>query len=166
FCDNYLEIVKDRLYNADNYSGEEVASAKYALYNCLLGILKMFAPFVPHITEETYQLFFAKEESKKSIHNSEWPVENKEWENKNALESGDAAIAVISAIRIYKTKKQLSPNAPLKEVVVSEKLKSVLEPVAGAVQCAMKVENVSFSDVKEVTEEFEFGDGMYGIKVQ
>ena len=166
FCDNYLEIIKDRLYNADNYSGEEVASAKYALYNCLLGILKMFAPLMPHITEETYQLFFAKKESKKSIHNSEWPKENKEWENKKALESGDAAISVISAIRIYKTKKQLSPNAPLKEVIISEKLEKTLAPVASAIQCAMKVENVSFAEVKEVTEEFEFGGKTYEIKVQ
>ena len=52
FCDNYLEIVKKRVYNG---KGNEKISAQYALYNSLLTILKLFAPIIPFITEEIYQ---------------------------------------------------------------------------------------------------------------
>ncbi|MBU3941956.1 MAG: class I tRNA ligase family protein, partial [Nanoarchaeota archaeon] len=73
FCDNYLEIVKDRLYNKENYSKEAVDSAHYTLYNITLAILKLMAPIMPHITEEIYHLYFAEIEGLKSIHGSDWP---------------------------------------------------------------------------------------------
>ena len=45
FCDNYLELVKWRIYG-----DKEKESAKYTLYHSLLSILKMFAPIMPFIT--------------------------------------------------------------------------------------------------------------------
>jgi valyl-tRNA synthetase len=70
FCDNYMEIVKNRIYNG---SDEEKESAKYTLYNSLLSILKIMAPITPFITEEIYQKFFRKNEKTLSIHISDWP---------------------------------------------------------------------------------------------
>ena len=70
FCDNYLEIVKKRIYQ--NKKGKE--SAQYALYNGLLNVLKLIAPIMPFITEEIYQTYFKKNEKDESIHLSEWPV--------------------------------------------------------------------------------------------
>jgi len=64
FCDNYLEIVKSRIYQ--NKKGKE--SAEYTLYKCLLMILKLIAPIVPFITEEIYQNHYRKTEKSKSIH--------------------------------------------------------------------------------------------------
>jgi valyl-tRNA synthetase len=52
FCDNYLEIIKDRLYNPDRRGKEARISAQYSLYRTLVAILKMIAPIMPHITEE------------------------------------------------------------------------------------------------------------------
>ena len=51
-CDNYLEIVKDRLYNPDNRGVRERKSAQKALYDSILGVLKLMAPIMPHITED------------------------------------------------------------------------------------------------------------------
>ena len=68
FCDDYIELVKRRLYNPDVYGEKECESAKYACYYTLLGILKMFAPFMPHITEEIYQDYYAEKENQVSIH--------------------------------------------------------------------------------------------------
>ena len=58
-CDNYLEIVKNRVYNG---AKEEKESAKYALYNALLAVIKMMAPITPFITEEIYQKYFKSNE--------------------------------------------------------------------------------------------------------
>ena len=60
FCDNYLEIVKDRLYNPDKRGKEARLSAQYSLYNSLLTVIKLMAPITPFITEELYQYFFKK----------------------------------------------------------------------------------------------------------
>ncbi|MCX6749360.1 MAG: valine--tRNA ligase [Candidatus Pacearchaeota archaeon] len=70
FCDNYLEIVKWRVYNGNR---EEKESAFYTLYTSLLAILKLIAPIMPFITEKIYQEHFRKNEKDKSIHISGWP---------------------------------------------------------------------------------------------
>jgi len=54
FTDNYLEIVKDRIYNKDKYEEWEINSAYFTLYTSLLSIIKLFAPIIPFITEEIY----------------------------------------------------------------------------------------------------------------
>ena len=58
FCDNYLEISKDRLYNPEERGVEPRQSGQYATYETLNAVLKMFAPIMPHVTEEIYQLYF------------------------------------------------------------------------------------------------------------
>jgi valyl-tRNA synthetase len=119
FCDNYLEIIKDRLYNSDNYAKEEVESAKYTLYNAILATLKLFAPFLVHISEEIYQSFFKEFEKHKSIHLAKWPNPKKEWENKDALNSGRALLSVISAVRRYKALNNLSMKAELPSITIT-----------------------------------------------
>ncbi|MCM8525457.1 MAG: valine--tRNA ligase, partial [Lentisphaeraceae bacterium] len=55
FCDNYLELIKERLWKPELAGEESNYAAKWTLYHLLLGQLKFFAPYVPHITEEIYQ---------------------------------------------------------------------------------------------------------------
>jgi valyl-tRNA synthetase len=70
FCNNYLEIVKKRVYQGE---GNKKLSAQYTLYKSLLTILKLIAPIMPFITEEIYQNHFKKTEKDESIHISKWP---------------------------------------------------------------------------------------------
>lgn len=139
FCDNYLEIVKYRLYNPD---GTEDA-AKYTLYQTLLSILKLFAPIIPHITEEIYQKFFKKEIS---IHISKWPEIDKNLIDKNAEEIGDMAVAIISVLRQYKSNKGLPLNAELKKVDIEcvESIKKQLKNVLDDIKGAMRIKEISF----------------------
>ncbi|MFP3032821.1 MAG: class I tRNA ligase family protein, partial [Wolbachia sp.] len=66
FCDNYLELVKKRAYG----SSEATLSAKQSLAYVLNIILRLFAPFLPYITEEIYHQLY----SYNSVHNqSNWP---------------------------------------------------------------------------------------------
>ncbi len=125
FCDNYLEIVKDRLYNPDKRGKEKRKSAQYTLYHSLLTILKLFAPIMPHITEEIYHLYFDKKEKEKSIHISEWPKEMKI--TKNKLEKlGDEFIDVISKVRKFKNENNKSLKEPVK-LTVDKKLSIFLD---------------------------------------
>ena len=144
FCDNYLEIVKDRLYNVEKRGKEARLSAQYGLYKTLLDILKLMAPVMPFITEELYQLYFKKLEKDESIHISSWPKTEGIKESKE----GDVAVDIIAAVRQDKSNKKMPLNTPVKELVIDckEKLDNVLDDIKGA----MKIEKISFGkgDVK------------------
>jgi valyl-tRNA synthetase len=118
FCDAYLEIVKDRLYNPDR--GEEAKrSAQYTLYVSLLALLKMMAPIQPHITEEIYHAYFADKENCKSIHISKWPELDEAMIDTEAEEIGDKAVDVISAVRKYKTLNKKALNATVSRILLN-----------------------------------------------
>ena len=102
FCDDYLEMIKWRLYNNVDEKG-----AKYTLYHGLKTILKLFAPIMPFVTEEIYRNLFED----KSIHISSWP---KEIEVKNVEVPIDE---ILSAGRKAKSEKGISLG---KEVEVIE----------------------------------------------
>ena len=136
FCDNYLEIIKDRMYNPDKRGEKARESAQYALYYSLDILLKLLAPIIPHITEEIYSLYFAKKEKKKSIHISDWPKFDKRLEDKKAEKMGDNAVAIIAAVRKYKSSKNISLGAEIKELVIDtkENLKDVMDDIKATVK--------------------------------
>ncbi|MCP4517150.1 MAG: class I tRNA ligase family protein, partial [Delftia sp.] len=80
-ADNYLEMAKVRLY------GDEVEAregARFAFYHVLLTTLKLFAPFIPYVTEEIYQHLFAASDGAESLHLSRWPAPDARFEDEAA----------------------------------------------------------------------------------
>jgi len=126
FCDNYLELVKHRIYSG---SRKEKESAFYTLYSSLFTILKLMAPFTPFITEYLYQKYFKKQENEKSIHLTSWPEEFKIAERKDDKRKFDLLLEIISKIRQVKSENKKSVKA---EIILSlekdklEKLKNLL----------------------------------------
>jgi len=114
-CDNYLEIVKRRLYSEDDEEGRR--SAQYALYRVLYGCIRLFAPVLVHVTEELYQEVFKPIEGHESLHIAPWPTP--EYMDAGALAAGDMSLAIIEEARRFKSGNSLSMAASLAALEVT-----------------------------------------------
>ena len=139
FTDNYLEIVKKRVYQG---TGDAKLSAQYALYNGLLTILKMYAPIIPFISEEIYQENYKKFEGDESIHLNKWPIANVKDLNKERWEGHEweKLVEVISRVRQEKSNAKKAMNSPIilplskGEIEDLEGMLDDLKNVTGAVE--------------------------------
>jgi valyl-tRNA synthetase len=151
FCDNYLEIVKDRLYNPDKYRKGAKESGQFALYEATLNILKLMAPIMPYITEEVYQLYFAEKEKKKSIHVSLWPQYDQSYIDEEAEKAGDYLVEVLSAARKFKSEKAMSLKQPVRRLVIECKpeTRKLLEKVYEDMKAVTMAEDIEFGEAEE-----------------
>jgi len=147
FCDNYLEIVKNRVYNG---SEEEKESAKYTLYNALLVITKLMAPITPFITEEIYQEFFRKNEKEKSIHISSWPSQFEIKKEKGDEKTWKRLLEIIELVRRAKSEAKKSMKSEIILTLSREDMLLLKEVL---------------SDLKSVSNAKEIKEGKFEIKV-
>jgi valyl-tRNA synthetase len=143
-CGNYLEIVKDRLYNPAVWGAGQRKSAQYSLYTLLLSVLKMFAPIIPHVTEEIYQSYFIRHDKARSIHVSQWP--DYRLIDEGAEKIGDICVQIIEKVRKLKTEKRVSLKVPVKNLRITAPLsKEEFELIRLDVEKTLSAEKIEFS---------------------
>lgn len=149
FTANYIEMIKDRLYN----SKRNPDSARYALYQTLLGLIKLYAPFIPFITEEIYQDHFKQFEDEKSIHISSLPEKKDSFVFEDTEGEIDGIVEVITAIRKYKSENDISLGKEIESISVKSQ-KENLEKYFPIIKDTANVESISLGQGNlEVTEE-------------
>lgn len=119
FCDNYLELAKDRLYKPEVYGEAATNSAKQTLYEALHMLLTLYAPFVPHITEAIYLGVLAPLNGADipSIHRMPWPIAASQ--PADLLAFGGLLDDILTRARRYKTENGLSMKDKLPELIIS-----------------------------------------------
>ena len=128
-ADNYLEMAKGRLYNEVIATHE---GARYTLFHALLTMVKLFAPFLPYITETIYQGLFATIEGHKSIHLARWPVADGALLDDRAEAAGDALIEIATAVRRYKSEHNLSLSTEIARLQLAPAATELAAPLQEA----------------------------------
>jgi valyl-tRNA synthetase len=120
FADNYLEMCKQRLYTGNE---DQTRSAQFTLYNVLLTLTKLFAPFLPYVTEKVFQgLFVGKEfsdsEKFNSIHLSPWPEVNQNFVDEFAEQVGASLVEIATAVRRHKSENKMSLGSNVEQLLI------------------------------------------------
>ncbi|WP_125775030.1 valine--tRNA ligase [Antribacter gilvus] len=113
FCDDYLELVKDRAYGAGADSAEvsaETESARTALAVALDVMLRLLAPFIPFATEEVWSWW-----REGSVHRAPWPDPLPLRAVAGDAYAGDLTAAghALAALRKVKSEAKVSMRTPI-----------------------------------------------------
>lgn len=124
FCDNYIEIVKHRLYRPEEFGKKARYSGQKTIYILLYKLLQDFSVFFPFITEEIYQELY---HDNNSIHLTK--IEKLNYNFENEMKLGNIICEIISNARGVKTNNNVSLKTPIKKmnIEVSKELKEAIE---------------------------------------
>ena len=125
FTDDYVELVKERTYGNQ---GEAAAnSARAALGITTHTLLKLFAPFIPFVTEEVWSWW-----QEGSIHLQTWPKSSEIITDKSAgIDPLNNVTWILSEVRKVKTENKQSMKAEVKTLEIWAKAE-VIEQVKDA----------------------------------
>jgi valyl-tRNA synthetase len=144
FCDDYLELVKGRRYG--DQGPDAAGSANAALAAALSVMLRLFAPFLPFVTEEVWSWW-----REGSIHTSPWPIAEELTsllaDNSPATAEADErayqwAIDVLFEVRKQRSEAKQPLKVPITKVTVQADAASAsLMPVVDAdLRAALRVQ--------------------------
>ncbi|HPJ30722.1 MAG TPA: valine--tRNA ligase, partial [Methanothrix sp.] len=105
-ADNYIELVKSRLYGPD---GPEKRAAQSTIYSAIEALTSLLAPFTPFIAEEIRMSL-----SGQSVHAAPWP----EPQEIRPSPEGSLIKEVAAAVRRYKSDRGMALNSPLAGIEV------------------------------------------------
>src|SRR5262249_45308937 len=140
-----LEWVKGRLYDG---SDDERRAAQYALYHALLALLKLFAPIMPHVTEEIYQHLFAPSQGARSLHIAAWPQAEAALIDAAAERAGEGVLATTTFARRFKSAHKLGLGAELAELTIASAdagLRAALEGASADLRSVTRARAITFA---------------------
>jgi len=146
FCDDYVELVKNRRYTTGNDAGAQ--SARLALAVALDVLLRLFAPFMPFVTDEIWSWW-----KRGSIHLSSWPSVAEL--NSSLAESESGLLDVVSdalvLIRRWKTEQQYSMREEIEHISIRDLPERLvqLQLILDDLKAAMHIRDISFQNWPE-----------------
>ena len=120
FCDNYIEIVKHRLYRPEEFGEIPRNSGQKTVYTLLYKLLQNFSIYFPYITEEIYQELYKQE---KSIHIT--TIKTLNYNFNDELKYGDMICDIIGNIRGQKSINNLSLKTEVSKLSISAETKLI-----------------------------------------
>ena len=156
FCDNYLEIIKDQLFNPDPYTVGQVCATQWTLYTVGLRILQMYAPYMPHITESLYQQVYRFTVGITSIHQTRYADVQQPCAFEANKHIANYIMTIVWQVRKLKTERQLSLKTTLSRLTIyvpadnlGDELKKYDQIIKGVTQ-ALEIK-YEVNEIKEST---------------
>jgi valyl-tRNA synthetase len=152
FTDDYLELVKERAYNAEGtVSAAQQASAAIALRKALHVMLRLFAPFLPFATEEVWGWW---QKDAGSIHRASWPVAE---EITSGIDAGNLGLLDLASIAVGGVRKAKSDaKASMKAAVDSATIEAPaavltsLRLLEADLKSVGKIQSLTYAEGEEV----------------
>ena len=148
FCDDYLELVKERAYNREGkWSDQASASARAALAIAIDTFVRLLAPYLPFVTEEVWSWY-----REGSVHQAAWPTTSDlevtpDGTVEGAIEDASSVLLGVASealvvLRRVKSEAKVSPRTPFLEVTVSapEQIIPLFEEVLEDLAAATKIQ--------------------------
>jgi valyl-tRNA synthetase len=143
FCDDFVELVKNRAYSDD----AAARSAQAALRISLDAFLRLFAPFLPFVTEEVWSWW-----REGSVHRAPWPEAAEVRPSTADMAVYAVAAEVLGRVRKVKSEERRSLATPAERVVVCdtpERL-TALQQAADDVRAAGRIEHLAMEPGPEL----------------
>ena len=134
-CDNYLELVKNRSRVDEGEPDTDQLSALHTLLHVTHAVVRLFAPFVPFVTEELAQHFLLEGEDDVTVHaRNNWPKPEDHVAAESNADIGKTVLDILAATRKVRAELSVSRRAEIETLFVNSSvgltdadLESVLE---------------------------------------
>ena len=143
FCDNYIEIVKHRLYRPEEFGSTPRYSGQKTIYILLYKLLQDFSIFFPFITEEIYQELYKE---KQSIHITE--IKPLNYDFNQEIKNGNTIIEIISEARGEKSNNNMSLKTPITNLELStdKEIEEALNSCMKDFKATLFIENIKIKN--------------------
>jgi valyl-tRNA synthetase len=146
FCDDYLELVKARRYG--DFTTEGAASANSAMLVALSALLRLFAPFLPFVSEEVWSWWRPG-----SVHRATWPTPEEVVEAIGGADEASVQVftqaqAALGEVRRIKAIGKKPVKAAIDRAVLPKHFLP-LEPAAHDFRAAAHIRDLVFEHVEE-----------------
>ena len=151
FCDDYLELVKSRRYG--DFGADAAASANSAMLVALSTLLRLFAPFLPFVTEEVWSWW-----QPGSVHRAPWPTAEEVLRpisgvDEAALRVREATRDALADVRRIKSIEKKPVKAVIATAVLPRSFEG-LRPAQRDFLAATHIRDLQFADVTESQLQF------------
>ncbi len=144
FCDDYLELVKERAYGDPS---PEQASAVAALKTALSVLLRLFAPVIPFATEEAWRWSHDG-----SVHRAAWPTtDDLAARGEAGVELLELASSALTGIRRAKTDAKASQKTPVAHAAIAAPTAAItlLQSAASDLRAVGRIAELEFTEAEE-----------------
>ena len=163
FCDNYLELVKDRAHNfSGSWESELQDSARTALAIVVDNVTRLLAPFLPYAAEEVWSWYRTG-----SVHTAPWPqVTSALKQAAGQAQLLELAGDTLSVLRKVKSEAKVGQRTPFEQVTIvyaddwsAENLPAVRADLdaAASLTGTVKVQVNKESDLQVTTQDAVLG---------
>ncbi|MEM0998870.1 MAG: valine--tRNA ligase [Bacteroidota bacterium] len=167
FTDSYLELVKKRALDTDPATASDSGSAIAALRMGMSVLLRLFAPFLPYITEELWSWIAAEASGQPSIHRAPWPSTGDfaAHTTPEDPESFNSAVAALGAIHKFKADNNQSVGTFMSALTIE----ASAEVIARLERCRTDLQNAARAQQLQLTataDELESGFRVAGAFIE